>query len=599
MTFANPWAWLGLIPLWGFILFLYFLRVRRRREAVSTAFLWPEQAESVRADAPFQKLQWSVLLLLQLLLALLFILMLSRPQMRQSGLLTEATVFVVDASASMSADDVRPSRFAAAVAQVQRAVETKPRATRVAIIEAGSSARIVSGLTEDEGALLRSVRALRPSDAAGDMGEALRLASAIVRNQPRGKIVLLSDGVFEDIEDFSLDGATLAFSPIGRLAPNVFFEAFAAGGTPSGDGVLVSINGTYSDSITVPLSIRGDGQLIARLNADLQPGRAWTRTLPLTRDVTRLEARIELEDALASDNIALALGPDRRAIKTLLVSEGNLFLERALNLDPRVTLDRASDLPARTDGYDLVIFDSKPQRETQAPFVVVWGQPKGAGAVVNLSGAMQTRRGGLNDGVSWTEVFIERAWRLTPSPNDVVWAKQGDTPLAVESAAAGQRRLTLPFPILDSDFPLQPSFPILVSNVVSWASRRGQRSEERVVTMRPGAVWSLPDWQRGTLVSPNGQTSAVRSGPDGLRLTQLDRVGWYRVRDGDRSAEAGVSLLSSPESVLTPGRPLMGNLSSGQVRPREEQRFGDIWRWIVLVALCLMGMEWWLYARKS
>lgn len=608
MTFAHPFAFFGLIPLWGFILFLYFLRVRRRQAVVTAAFLWPEQTESVRADAPFQKLQWSLLLLLQLLLALLMILMLARPQFPQQGLLSESTVFVVDASASMSATDLSPSRFGYVVGQLENAIKSKPSTARVAIIEAGTSTRIASGLTSDETALMRSLRSLKATDAENDVGEALRLASAIARNQPGAKIVLLSDGVFGDIMDFSPGGVTLSFSPVGKVAPNARFEAFAAGASQQGAGLLVSVRGDFAKPVEFPLEVLADGSLLTSLTVKLKPGSAWSRTIPLKREARLLEGRLLVKDGLASDNRALSLGPDLRSIRVLLVSAGNIFLERAFSLDPRVVLDRTATLPDSLKGrgksnYDLVVFDGVKEETVKAPFVFVLGRPLSGGGITDLGTAKELRwtsseKSPLTEAGSWQEVFVQsgRLVRTSTGANTLVHHSQGA--LMAESSLGGSRRLILPFNLLDSDLPLQPTFPILISNVVSWASAQGQREGEEAVILKPGDPWALPGWTRGTIFEPSGERKDVATTSGSLRLPPSGRVGWRKIRDGERTATAGVVLINSPESTLTPGNPRLGS-ASGSSKTVSERRFGEAWRWVALVALALLCLEWWVYARKS
>lgn len=609
MNFANPAALLGLLPLWGFVFFLYFLRVRRRQVRISGAFLWPEHTESVRADAPFQKLQWSLLLLLQLILCLLLILMLARPQFPQQGLLSESTVFVVDASASMKATDVAPSRFDSAVSQLQKAVETKSRAARIAIIEAGVSTRIAAGLTSDEVELGRAVRGLAATDAESDMGEAMRLAAAISRNQPGAKIVLLSDGVFPDIAEFSAGRVPVAFSPIGDAAGNAYFKAFAAGTNAAGSGLLVSVEGTFGEARKIPLEVKGDGETLARLEVNLKPGEAWTRTIPLKKEVVKLEGRLDLQDGLESDNLAFAIGPDRSAIRVLLVSSGNMFLERALALDPRVTVDRASGVPEGEKGkgkssYDLVIFDELPEEAVRAPYAVTFGRPLESGGI-SIIGTYKpaewsfTQTGPLTEGTTWPEVYIESGHSLKVGPGAKALVQTKSGPLLVESTAGTTKRLILPFKLLDSDFPLQPSFPILISNIVTWASAQGASQQRQVAVIKPGQPWMNPGWQRGTLFKPDGKQESLTTETGSLRLTNLSEVGWYRLREGERTAELGMSLVNSKESILTPGNPQFGAAGGTILSPLSEQRFGDIWRWVALLALCIFCLEWWVYARKS
>ena len=103
MTFVNLSGLLWLIPLAGIIIALYLLKMRRKDVRVPATFLWPPLIYEIRANALFQKLKFSWLLVLQLLALLLVVLAFARPQVRQQGLGGAVTVVILDSSASMSA----------------------------------------------------------------------------------------------------------------------------------------------------------------------------------------------------------------------------------------------------------------------------------------------------------------------------------------------------------------------------------------------------------------------------------------------------------------------------------------------------------------
>src|SRR5262245_4266338 len=113
MTFLLPLGLLALLTL-PIIVVLHMLRERRRRVAVPSLLHWlnvPRRREGERV----RRLPWSLLLLLQLLVAGLLGLALGQPQL--AGPLSGAArqlAIVVDASTSMAARDGVTSRFAAA-----------------------------------------------------------------------------------------------------------------------------------------------------------------------------------------------------------------------------------------------------------------------------------------------------------------------------------------------------------------------------------------------------------------------------------------------------------------------------------------------------
>src|SRR6187431_3610237 len=110
MPFAAPLALLGLLFVPA-VIAMYLLKLRRTETVVPSTLLWQRLAADVEANAPWQKLRRSLLLLLQLLLVAILALLAARPFVERPAGLAGDLVLIVDTSASMQATDVTPSRL--------------------------------------------------------------------------------------------------------------------------------------------------------------------------------------------------------------------------------------------------------------------------------------------------------------------------------------------------------------------------------------------------------------------------------------------------------------------------------------------------------
>ena len=110
MQFLTPLAF-ALAALAIPILLLYMLKLRRRQTQVSSTLLWEQLLRDRQANAPWQKLKRNLLLFLQLLILAALVFALARPALQTKVVASGSVIVLLDASASMNATDVTPSRF--------------------------------------------------------------------------------------------------------------------------------------------------------------------------------------------------------------------------------------------------------------------------------------------------------------------------------------------------------------------------------------------------------------------------------------------------------------------------------------------------------
>jgi len=211
-----------------------------------------------------------------------------------------------------------------------------------------------------------------------------------------------------------------------------------------------------------------DGTLADARSLTIPAGQTLGQTLPVAGTAQKAEVRLTTPgDILPADDHATLFLQGAGAIRTLLVSPGDLFLERALALEPSLKLDRAPAVPASeqagaggTGGYDLVIFDGVPPVPVKASAVWSFG---GVGPGLPVVGAGPSARPRV---LAWKRddpllrytqlqgILIEKAQRVQPKPEGRVLAQGTDGPLIVASERGGRRALYVGFGLLDSDFPL-------------------------------------------------------------------------------------------------------------------------------------------------
>ena len=194
MSFASPLVLLSILALP--VLAAAYVRLRRRPGRYSARFPGvPVLAGAVAATPVWRKhLPAAVAVLALVVLALA----LARPQATVAVPVERASVVLVtDASRSMLANDVEPSRMDAARASAEAFLDGVPDELRVGAVAFSTTPRSIVAPTHDREAVRAHLASLAADGgtATGDgLAEALRLLKTQDDRRPPAAVVLLSDG---------------------------------------------------------------------------------------------------------------------------------------------------------------------------------------------------------------------------------------------------------------------------------------------------------------------------------------------------------------------------------------------------------------------
>ena len=515
MPFAAPLALVGLafLPL---VIAFWMLKLRRTERTVSSTLLWQRFGEDLQANAPWQRLRRSFLLLLQLLLVILLALLAAQPFVERPATLARDLVLVIDASASMAATDVIPSRLEAARQLALDALRDLPAGGRVSVVAAGATPRVVANATSDMGRVRTALAGITATPATADMGEALALASALAARAGDAQVLVATDAAFAVPEDLAV-AAPITVLQVGRERKNQAIVAFAVRSAPTAvtRSVFISVANLDLEPSTERVELWGDGRLLEARDLFLDPvSRADIGIDDVPLDVGILEARLAGDDQLALDDRAWAVVPPDRLLRILLVSEGDPYLETALSFLPNAELYgvKPTDYGAGTkpELFDLVIFDANlPPTLPRVPTLAI--APPRTSPLGTVTGSLKDPALGrsapdepLLRFVDLTTLHVAQATRLALPDwaRTAVPTSAGD-PLLYTGTRDGVPTGVLAFEPRRSDLPLQVAFPILVSNLVGELVGAARAPTTAVV---PGSLVGLP----------------IPSGASGLRVTRPD-----------------------------------------------------------------------------
>jgi Ca-activated chloride channel homolog len=606
---ALWWLLLGAI-----IVFFYLLKLKRKRIVVPSVFLWKRAVEEFEANAPFKKLRRSFLLLVQLLALAALVFALARPLVVTRALASGSTVIIIDSTASMRArDEDAGSRLDRAKQLAREMIDGLSGSDRAAIIESSSRVTVRSPLTSDRGALASAINEIQETDAPGILTDAVRLAEQIAKSERDASVVIISDGgsAIAPETDSPVElsrqtvsaarAASIRFVRVGRRADNAGIIAMNSRQLSDSTRreMFASIANFGDRGRTFAVELRIDGKLIDARTIDL--GANERRALvfdSLPSEGGLAELKLDLEDDLASDNVAYAFLPSSHRVRVGVTGE-NPFLLEALAANPEIDASRTS-VTASSIGsdFDCLVSEGAGSIESNLPMLII--NPPDAAGLWRTTGQRERpeitsveRSHPVNSFLSYSDLHIESvAQREVAS-----WLKPivsaGSDPVIWAGDDGGRRMVIIGFDLARSDLPLKVEFPILLANSLSWLAGRAPSTER---TIRAGQTATLhTSAPSATIITPAGDTREVAARDGSVVFADTLRAGTYEVKGG---APFAASLLSEAESNTAPRdsiRTLAGDVS-GEPEAFYSER--EAWRWIALLALAVLMIEWWAYHRR-
>ncbi len=580
MGFLTPLAVAGLALL-PVVVAMYLLKLRRDEAIVPSTLLWQRLVADVEANAPWQRLRRSLLLLLQLLLVVILAVLAARPFIERPAGLAGDLVLVIDTSASMQATDVSPTRLDAAKAAAIDALNDLPAGGKVSVIAAGRTARVVANGTGDVSNVKQAIEAIEPTSDVGDLGDALRLASALAARSGDAEILVATDAALATPPSGTLD-APVRVLQVGREAKNEAIVALAVRTSPSGlsHSAFISVANLGLGMAERRVQLYADGVLRDSRVLVLDPQRKTDISIddiddpdhPASVIEVRLLARDETTtaaDPLAEDDRAWAIVPPARLRTILLVSDGDPYLETALAYLPDTELYGVTPAQYGTgtkpELFDLIIFEGYLPADLPAkPILAI--APPASSPLATVTGTLTNPGIGSIDAsdpilryVDLSTVHVGEAQKLElPAWARPVIPGPGTSPLLYAGSLAGQPTAVLAFEPRRSDLPLQVAFPVLLANL---AGELLGGSETPVDAIAPGAPVTLdiPAGATGVRVErPDGSVDELVAPAGGARVVTFARTDLIGVYTVTPVTDPGPDASRTPDASAPPSSPASG-----------------------------------------
>lgn len=639
------------IPL---LVLLYFLKLKRREQVVSTTFLWKRAVQDLQVNAPFQRLRRNILLLLQLLALLAVLLALAGPILALSTGAGKRHVILIDRSASMNATDGDPegrqtrSRLAEAKRRAKQTVDSlrdrslfslTDRPDQAMVVAFDETAVVVCSFTEDKQKLKLAIDSIEPTDRTSSLTQAVSVARAFAQApgeetnnrsaEALPRLILFSDGRISDINDVVAGDGEFIYHVIGHSSHNVAVTAMQARRSyenPLQVQVFATVSNYDSKQVTTDIAVSINGDVVAVRAVTLPP---WSRetdrpgqqSVDLILEVDRggvVEVRQLHADLLASDDAAWSVLAPPKELSVLLVSQGNRVLESALRACPVARL--AVQTPAAFEegltgeeggdvtAADVIVLDGvTPDRLARGNYLVFGNAPPAldvtpVGTLENQFLVDWRQQHAVLRYVDLANLFVAEAPKVVFPRDAQILAEFNEGPAMGVIRRQGSTFLLVGFDPLQSNWPFEPGFIIFCYNALAFlGAQSGQAQEAQLTVGDPMVAQGQEAGARATVWGPHGLRQEVTADQAGtLRLPATARAGVYRLEVLDRPDRFfAVNLLDRQESHIEPlpSVQLTGRVVEAQQSLVQKANV-PVWPGLILLALLLVVVEWIVYNAK-
>ncbi|KPK35173.1 MAG: hypothetical protein AMJ65_17575 [Phycisphaerae bacterium SG8_4] len=642
------------------LLLLYFLKLKRREQIVSSTLLWKRAVQDLQVNAPFQKLRRNILLLLQLLMLLAILLAIAGPILSLLAGSADRYVLLIDRSASMNATDIEPSRLEAAKEQAKIFVESlrsgsffslTDESDQTMVIAFDSHAKVMCNFTADKQQLIAAIEAITPSDDISSLAEPIVVARAFAQSpgveavglsaEDPAQLVLFSDGQIRDLDQIVVGSDELVFHCIGQSAENVAITAMQArrsyenpeqvdvfatvanySDTRVTRDVQLSINNNVSavKSVTVPgARVSGgpsDANMPGRVTVDFSLSYAEAGVLEV-RQLPGSGGSGSAQDHLGCDDGAWAILSPPEKLSVLLVTNGNAVLKSALQACSLAGLELKT--PAQFDAmdhatlqtelsYDFIVLDNHAPATLPKCRYLVFGRPPDG---IDVSTPRQIENQVLVDWrtkhpvlkhVNLMNLFAAKCYEMALPRDADVLAEFNETPALAIVRRNGSVFLLAGFDVLESNWPFEPGFVLFCYNVASYLGTQvGRNQQSNLRVGEPIVVDGLEAEAVARIDGPGVSGERVTSSAAGsIRFPATERVGPYSLNIPDQPVRLfAVNLLDGKESDVEPRREIVLSGEPVQAEEHALRRSNlPLWPFLVGLALILVCLEWIVYTRK-
>lgn len=519
---------LWLLPLLGLIILMYLLKEEHEEMEISSLYLWKKVLADSEVKKPWQKLKNNILMLLQLLAAFLIIMALSNPFLKSGKTLGGNIIIVVDKSGSMNAKAEGKVRIELAKSMAERAIREAPSSSMFTVISVDREAKVEISSTKDKGEAINKIKGIEATNMSGSIKNQLSLIKAVYKQFQDATVLAYTD------EPFSLDDMKGEVINLGGEGENVGITNISYRDDGENYSVLVRIENTGNSTLKREVALYGNDRLLSLKETEILPENSQNIYFEgIKKDYEFLCAEISEEDMLMEDNKAYLVFQNAKPKKVLLVSKGNIFVEKALSSIEGFELYKTDSFEIKDNTYDLYVFDGGSPSLMPKTGSILFINPDSDNSFLSVGaagdgGMANFEKHSLNKYMGDKGFFINKIKKV----DKPYWADNlincGNNTAAGAGIFQGRKIAYISFDIHESDFPLNPEFPVFIYNISSYLGDLGTRGKGFYQSGENIDIGFAPDILEAVMTRPSGGQENISQSMISYGFNNTGETGIYR-----------------------------------------------------------------------
>lgn len=594
MGFTNLWPLFLLITI-PLLILLYILKRNYKEEVISSTILWNEVYKNTKANTPWEKLRKNIMLLLQIIILLLIIFSLMKPFLNFGGRSYKNVIIVLDTTASMGAEYGSITRLEQGKSLAKEFIKNTKEDTNTYIINFDGNSNLLQNGDFDKNISNEVIDNISQSKSTGDIKDSLSFVKAIGEGiEEDYEVVVFTD---QEISLGDINGKVVLLANAGV---NASIDNIAHKTLEDKVRVIATVTNRGKGVYEGDFTLYSENKILAVEALSLQEGENKT----LTFDFNKIEGEVikgELsrKDMILDDNTFNHVIGNKKVNKVLIVTEQNLFLEKAFSILENTEIYKTDSLDNLTniDKYDLYVFDNVTPNIMPSSGSILFINPSSNEFFDVVKGGELGEAKGVSSELS---NYLSEMTFTVAKYNEISIPYYGRSFLNIDESSIGfkgevdgRKIAALSFDLHDSDFALKKEFPILmyelggelISNGFVYKSNFKTSDKVNVNGINLDSIMSL--------TYPSGKSVELKSG-DEVKTTE---IGVYKVEELEEKELFSVNYPSEKESNTNMDNLSQienkGNISSDLIRGL------NISPLLIILAILFVAFEWIMYKRGN